>query len=544
MGKKILLFILTLTILAGVTPASSVGAVSQTGPWSFDELMSAKNEVEAEASVQCTNASLRSACINQIMQDKGGIYYTGLWKFQFNQFTPISMNFATGELEYYFNSTNEYRKYNNKRPYLKDYLTELLIVQVEQGYDNWAADLRAGVKSSEHWRMLYYGVKGDEEDSLLPYDRKTTLNISTPSFDEKYEKTLRAFSVSTFSDTSEINSYDFSECAEGRKCDAWYDADSPFLYFKDFNYSDGLNTGYNNGYNEGYQTGFETGHTIGKNDGYSAGYEEGYGAGYNNGLIEGENQGYTNGYNNGRADGAQDNYDAGHTEGYTEGHTEGYNEGYTEGHENGLTTGYHNGVNDGYQSGVSDGRESGMAEGYQNGYNAGLEAGRTEGYQAGHDEGYEAGYTSGYDAGYNADRNTDMSEQRDDNDTLGNNNTNTDELATGESNTIEEGTTASTGDATSEQLTSTTGSAPMLASNSSVKIEANMPLVKTSNQVSPLSSPETGAPTAENGSIEFPWWLGAIILLSFLALCWLFWPISQKDRKISRKPIDKAKKLR
>lgn len=514
MGKKMPIYLTTLTILASTLSLAPVGAVSETGPWSFDELTAAKDEVDAEASARCADSFTRTTCINSIMEEKGGIYYTGLWKFRYNQFTPLSMNFATGELGYYYNSTNEYRKNNNKRPYLKDYLTKLFIVQVEQGYDNWAADLRAGVKDSEHWQVLYDGSTTEEGDSLLPYDQKSSLIIGKPSFDSKYEKYLRVLYMGTFNTEAEINTYDFTECAEGRTCEAWYDTTNPFLYFKDFSFTDG--------YNDGYSSGFNDGQTIGHSNGYNGGYDVGYGDGYNNG------------YSDGNADGRDESYHAGYTEGLNNGLSEGYDDGYTAGHKEGIDEGYQNG----------------QSEGYQDGYYAGYEAGRNAGYEFGFTDGYEDGYSNGYEAGssfstsgqeiddYTSSNSSDdqpregiaTDGQNDSNDT--NNKDNIDEINGVDGSTIKN-------DITNPDINTLTSNDALSSNNG---ISSTNVLALSSGQIaskSPLSSPDTGMPTAEKGTTEFPWWLGVISLTSVGVFVWFFGP----KRKNHKKNIKNVKKV-
>ena len=60
-----------------------------------------------------------------------------------------------------------------------------------------------------------------------------------------------------------------------------------------------------------------------------------------------------------------------------------------------------------------------------------------------------------------------------------------------------------------------------------------------------IKTPETGDNTMGNESaVEFPWWLGLIVVLNFATLLWLFWPSSSKNRKNHKKTIDRIGKLR
>lgn len=58
-----------------------------------------------------------------------------------------------------------------------------------------------------------------------------------------------------------------------------------------------------------------------------------------------------------------------------------------------------------------------------------------------------------------------------------------------------------------------------------------------------IKAPETGMATKQMESTSF-WWLGLVIAPSFLALIWLFLPISTKTPKIKKKSVDKNKNLR
>ena len=71
--------------------------------------------------------------------------------------------------------------------------------------------------------------------------------------------------------------------------------------------------------------------------------------------------------------------------------------------------------------------------------------------------------------------------------------------------------------------------------------------VTTTTNTNFVKTPNTGEftlPAEEKKTVEFPWWLGAIIGLNVLVLIWLFLPIGVEKPKKSKKGIDKIKRLR
>ena len=75
-----------------------------------------------------------------------------------------------------------------------------------------------------------------------------------------------------------------------------------------------------------------------------------------------------------------------------------------------------------------------------------------------------------------------------------------------------------------ENLVSSSEAESILSSKNTQKTE------KTEN----ATAPNTGEVTAsQDGSIEFPWWLGVIFTSGLAALIWLFWPNRQKSSKKS-----------
>ena len=75
----------------------------------------------------------------------------------------------------------------------------------------------------------------------------------------------------------------------------------------------------------------------------------------------------------------------------------------------------------------------------------------------------------------------------------------------------------------------------------STKISKN----PVTTSASSIKVPETGMNTkAEEGSIEFPWWLVGLIILGNVTLLWLFWPTPTKHRKNLKKTLDKKLKAR
>ncbi len=77
--------------------------------------------------------------------------------------------------------------------------------------------------------------------------------------------------------------------------------------------------------------------------------------------------------------------------------------------------------------------------------------------------------------------------------------------------------------------------------NEEILIITNTENIIESPIVSPVKTPETGLPTKESSSVEFPWWLGAIFLLNGATFVWLFWP---KKSKKAKKSLDKFKEVR
>lgn len=376
MAKKMPLLISTLTILVSILSASNVGATEveeDLGPWSFDELFAARLELKAIVEAECPQAAYtRNACLNRIMENKGGIYYTGMLKFQYGQFMPISIDFKNNTLDYYYSSEDLYRNYYWKLPYTGDYLTKLVIVQPEKNYPgNVLADLRQNVESS-HWRVIYDSTKDGNDVNSLPFDRRATLSINRPSFDPEYEQYLQIFYTDVYDEAGRYTKTYFTDCIDGKKYDIWFDGPNANPYFKNFSYDEGYAAGYSDGNNTGYTNGYSAGY----NEGFSGGQSDGYNQGFNDGLSQGYFQGRDEGYMDGYFSGEQSGYSIG----YQDGQTVGHDAGYTEGHEEGLTEGYNSGLTDGFTAGYSDGVEAGHTAGYTDGYNFGYDEGYTIGF--------------------------------------------------------------------------------------------------------------------------------------------------------------------
>lgn len=483
MAKKLPLLISTLTILVSILSASNVGATEveeDLGPWSFDELFAARLELKAIVEAECPQAAYtRNACLNRIMENKGGIYYTGMLKFQYGQFMPISIDFKNNTLDYYYSSEDLYRNYYWKLPYTGDYLTKLVIVQPEKNYPgNVLADLRQNVESS-HWRVIYDSTKDGNDINSLPFDRRATLSINKPSFDPEYEQYLQIFYTDVYDEAGRYTKTYFTDCIDGKKYDIWLDGPNANPYFKDFSYSDGYTAGYSDGSNTGYT------------DGYNVGYNDGYANGKSGGYLEGFNEGRLRGYDDGRNEGYMEGYFSGQDSGYMIG----YSDGQSTGHDTGYQEGYITGHADGHEEGLTEGRADGYAAGYSDGLETGRSAGYTEGYSLGYDEGYNLGYSAALLS-------------------------------------ITDNITNSNDDMSSpDSIINATINENTASGTSSIELSGATKLQPTNP-----STPDTGAATREDDSqVEFQWWLGAIFTIGLATLCWLFWPNHQKRSKSSKK---------
>ena len=210
-------------------------------------------------------------------------------------------------------------------------------------------------------------------------------------------------------------------------------------------------------------------------------YEEGYADGYEAGFADGQNEGYT----------------AGFEDGYTNGENDGYDSGFAAGTE----TGYNAGYNDGHSDGYSEGRDNGYDDGYNEGYSNGLDQGFNEGYELGRMTGREEGWMEGYENGLND----------------------------GSANNSGDNSNSGTPDPIINNEIS-------VISTSSINVGSGLSnSIKT--KLSPRT-PNTGSPTHENSSTEFPWWLGVVFALGAVVLIWLFAPSRKKTSKNLEKTID------
>ena len=66
-------------------------------------------------------------------------------------------------------------------------------------------------------------------------------------------------------------------------------------------------------------------------------------------------------------------------------------------------------------------------------------------------------------------------------------------------------------------------------------------IVKNGSNNDGPKAPNTGAQPCMTKSIEFPWWLGALIVIGNVAFLWAFWP---KSPKKSKKVLDKKSRVR
>lgn len=86
---------------------------------------------------------------------------------------------------------------------------------------------------------------------------------------------------------------------------------------------------------------------------------------------------------------------------------------------------------------------------------------------------------------------------------------------------------------TSDSTSSISGDGSSSTSSNSADASTATDATATTNAfVSDSTTPDTGEATApQENSTEFPWWLGAIFLLGFSTLTWLFWPQNHKIPK-------------
>lgn len=577
MGKKIPLLISTLIYLSSIfaLPTVGVSAISYNGLWLFDEIFNAREEVKTEVNATCTRARLtRPVCAGEIRAQKGGIYDYGIMNIMSTQFFPVSIDFTTDTLEYYYDSEDVMRNFEWRLPFKDLYATKIVIAQPITNYPGSSVGGLLENDDDPNLRILYKSTASEEGESVLELDQKATLHIEHPSFSSDYERYLIGYFVNSNGEIMDFM-FDFSKCSDGLKFYAWYgDLNNIYPQFANQHYDAGYDAGHENGYTDGYSDGYDGGREDGFIDGHGSGYNEGivtgYSGGYAEGIIDGHEtgydsgygQGYEDGYNagieGGEAQGFDDGYNIGHNEGYDTGYWNGYDEGYTngrgegtaEGYENGyadgLTEGYLNGTDEGYDEGYSEGRDDGYTQGYINGrieshdegFEEGYERGRVAGLQEGYDNGYLEGYRAALAAGVNNNESNNFSS-----DSVGNITTETAITNTEIESDADRGEgeplpgPASAIDSASTMMDN---SINLLSSSATMNLALNI-AKPTSNDASSITNnlsaktsiktPDTGTPTSEEKSVEFPWWLGAIIVLNISIFAWLFWPSNRKKRQ-------------
>lgn len=499
MAKKTPLILSTLTLLAsGLAPASvwAENTYSFEGPWSFDEMMSVESEIQPIIDEVCPYETWPENCAQRYTIDRyaEAPIYNRVVTFEDAQFHILLLdsNPSNGKttIEYYFNPENSYEKYTS--PVRTDYgnvlrkyfdpvfythtIHRIHIYQSETGYS-------AGSLDEPGFKTLYFGTKSEGEESLLPANQKGTLEIEEVSFDPKYRRWI----FIDFEDENgriHRNWIDFSGCHQGGEL-------CKMQYAKDIAQALLVNKPT---YEEGYADGYRDGLADGQNAGYAAGFEDGY--------INGENDGYDSGF--------IDGVETGRTEGYDNGHEDGYNEGYNSGLNQGRI--------EGYEYGRMLGRDEGYTDGYNDGLNDGYAEGQDAGYHTGYDNGYNNGYNNGYTSGYNA-----TSHNAEDDENSGNDAANNTDDSSAEGNDPSTDNTTNTNQATNGEIsinnTSTLSVGSELASSIKSRFSAK--------------TPNTGSPTGEEYSVEFPWWLGAIFAVGVITVIWLFIPNHKKTNKKS-----------
>ncbi len=510
MARKTPLILSTLTMaICSLSPMAvwaDASSYSTTGPWTFEQMMTLEQEVQATIDEVCPYEYYTLRCAYRYTDDRAreNPIYSRLLSFEGAQFHILSMDAEAQNgkthIEYYFNPENSVEKYSSKSKSGNDPLTgdtvkyfdkslfthtisKLYIYQTEEGHADAPInkDDFLEMLSEPYTRMLYSGVKSDNQESLLPLNQKGTFEINEVSFDPVYQKKINY----AFEDESgKIHAYSslITKCHQGGDtCKMQYDAENafPFLVNKP-TYEEGYAAGYNDGYSEGNTTGYNTG------------YSEGNEAGHNSGYAEGKTDGYD--------------------EGYTAGKEDGYNMGYEEGYQDGLIRGEDRGFNQGFFEGQNIGYDEGFNDGYSLGQSEGHDAGYTEGYNNGLSEGYDTGYNEGFLAGQ-ADGAMNRAE-------------------TGEGNGEEQNTdpnNSSILDNSSAQNISPNQSSQLTNSNQDNQNTHLETTTLTTSNAKP--TPNTGYPTNENNtSTEFPWWLGVVFTTGVLALLWFFIP-NRKNRQ-------------
>ncbi len=207
---------LTSSITSGATWADS--RFSRTGPWNFDEMMSAESEIQDYINLNCPIFGPSHDCFNDYtaLRSKENPIYMELHPFETSSFFILSIDTAPNInhkniLEYYYRSEHVLEKYASDILYTYDEhgnilganyngesyfhnLTKLYIYQPENGYeaDSNFPDYES-LASSPYHRTLYSWVKLADGDSLLQVDQKGSIEIEPVSFDPAYARVILYF---------------------------------------------------------------------------------------------------------------------------------------------------------------------------------------------------------------------------------------------------------------------------------------------------------------------------------------------------------------
>lgn len=471
MGKIIPLLLSTLTLLSTglYSTAWADTSYSETGPWTFDEMLTAEKETQDTINSICPYDPYPSNCATQYVY--GAIapapIYTRLGQFEASQFHIISIDTSNTEknvMEAYFRDEDNFEKYYSDIQVIYDEqtgeiisksfngvtykhkITKLYVVQPEKDYLYRIADGNFEDDLS-HWNVLYYNAKPEGEESLFPIEEKFSFEMNPLSRDEKYERMIE------YIYEDEVGNWHYylanvENCHLGGEiCKAEYNMTDSWSFLVN-------KPTYEDGYSDGYEVGLREGRIVG------------YGQGY----IDGQNDGYDDGYNNGVED------------------------GYVNGRNDGMIVGYNNGLAEGYNTGMDEGYSMGRDEAYGEGY--------TDGMFRGYDEGYLEGYNVGWNDG-SVSNEDDGKSERNDEENLGDGSENED----------------GNGAPTTQNYTINVS----LNNENVLKTKSNTALESTV-QKKGISAPNTGVFSGGESSVsvEFPWWMVVIIALGFTTLAWFF----------------------
>ena len=236
MGKKIPILILTVTLLGSFTIPKSAFA-DEDGPWTFDEMNTLNQEVEALKDEQCKDSSDPFMCYRTFKWDgENRPKYETLTAFNENSFTITAINPNKNTIRVYYNSENVNGKHMGSHDYYSD-VSELYIGQYRQGY---SGDLSYSIKNNiedPDLNILYFGARLFTSEGLIPSDIEIELPLVnqlslSDDMDQRisvsYTNTNRASYSFSFNYSNCVNSPDYQE---GMECQIrYFGFDQPPFY--------------------------------------------------------------------------------------------------------------------------------------------------------------------------------------------------------------------------------------------------------------------------------------------------------------------------